>query len=432
MMRRRGVEYGVGVRVTAGSTNRQPEHSRGVIAPPKFLATAEYLFLPHNLSIHFSTSASHTHHINMSKAKDFKALIEVAKTTQTLITHFQSSLAPSATPSQLQATATELPNPLDVVKASTTLLKSHTTTLSLLLLTPPLTPSALISKIGDVNSGALSGMVAAASYVPTSGEKDVIGNMMRTELKTQVRQLLGTWGDVLALVLRMAENRQAATGKDSGPSESEKQQVLSATGVLWEACDTLVKLCNDGVVSLVVKKATALKATLLDAIEELKEWGEDVEDDDEEAAGSDDEDDIFGASNKIGKDDKELKELLDNSLKKLKMVGMLYQALIKRRLKTYPSSSVSTSASANGASDSTLTPAQKLDQLMVLLKAIPDTVDDLASAFYDLDQDEAQQTLDKSCEEAKRAAALVKQSWSGTDDEFTAWSGKWTNALSSS
>jgi hypothetical protein len=114
------------------------------------------------------------------------------------------------------------------------------------------------------------------------------------------------------------------------------------------------------------------------------------------------------------------------------MVGMLYQALIKRRLKTYPSSSVSTPASANGASDSTLTPAQKLDQLMALLKAIPDTVDDLASAFYDLDQDEAQQTLDKSCEEAKRAAALVKQSWSGTDDEFTAWSDKWTNALSSS
>jgi hypothetical protein len=368
----------------------------------------------------------------MSKPKDFKALIEVAKTTQTLIAHFQSSLAPSATPSQSQTTATELPNPLDVVKASTTLLKSHTTTLSLLLLTPPLTPSALISKISDLNSGALSGMVAAASYVPQAGDKDDTGNMMRTELRIQVRQLLGTWGDVLALVLRMAENRQAATGKDGGPSESEKQQVLSATGVLWEACDALVKLCNDGVVSLVVKKATELKATLLDAIEELKEWGEDVDDDDE-AAGSDDEDDIFGASNKIGKDDKELKELLDNSLKKLKMVGMLYQALIKRRLKTYPSAiSSATASAANGSDDSGLTPAQKLDQLMALLKTIPDTVDDLASAFYDLDQDEAQQTLGKSCDEAKRAAELVKQSWDCTDDEFTAWSEKWKNAINSS
>jgi hypothetical protein len=367
----------------------------------------------------------------MAKPKDYKALIEVAKTTQTLLTHFQSSLTgATATPSQTQTNAAELPNPLEAVKASTTLLKSHTTTLSLLLLTPPLTPSALIAKIGDVNSGALSGMVAAASYVPAAGEKDEIGNIMRSELRTQARQLLGTWGDVLALVLRMSENRQATKGKDSGPSEKEKQDVLSATGVLWEACDTLLKLCNDGVVGLVVKKATELKATLLDAIEELKEWGEDIEDDEDDAEGSDDEDDMFAASNKLGKDDKELKELLDASVKKLKMVGMLYQALIKRRLKTYPSASAPADASAtNGTTGPASSPAQKLDQLMAFLKAIPDTVDDLASAFYDLDQNDAQEKLDKSCKEAKTAAELVKQSWSGTDDEFTAWSEKWTNAL---
>jgi hypothetical protein len=355
----------------------------------------------------------------MAKPKDLKALIEVTKTTQTLLTHFQSSLAPSAsTPSQAQTTATELPNPLDAIKASTTLLKSHTTTLSLLLLTPPLTPSALISKIGDVNSGALSGMVAAATYTPQADKKDDVGNLMRTELRAQVRRLIGTWGDVLALVLRMAESRQGATGKDTGPSESEKQDILSATGVLWEACDTLSKLCNDGVVGLVVKKATELKATLLDAIEELKEWGEDVEDDNDEAEGSDDEDDAFGAMNKLGKDDKELKELLDTSVKKLKMVGMLYQALIKRRLKTYPAASGATSS-----------PGPKLDQLMALLKAIPDTVDDLASAFYDLDQDGVKELLAKSSNEAKSAAELVKQNWAGTDDEFTTWSGKWVAAL---
>jgi hypothetical protein len=363
----------------------------------------------------------------MARPKDLNALIEVTKTTQTLIIHFQSSLAPStAPPLQSQATTsttTELPNPLDAIKASTTLLKSHTTTLSLLLLTPPLTPSALIAKIGDVNAGALSGMVAAASYVPQPGQKDDIGNIMRTELRSQVRQLVGTWGDVLALVLRMAESRQSQKGKDIGPSESEKKDVLSATGVLWEACDTLTKACNDGVVGLVVRKATELRATLLDAIEELKEWGEDIEDENDEAENSDDEDDMFGASNKLGKDDKELKELLDTGVKKLKMVGMLYQALIKRRLKTFPATSALESASTTSG------PGPKLDELMVLLKRIPDTVDDLASAFYDLEEDEAKQTLIKGCEEAKRAAKIVKQSWAGTDDEFTTWSEKWTAAL---
>ncbi|KAJ4376480.1 hypothetical protein N0V83_001764 [Neocucurbitaria cava] len=379
----------------------------------------------------------------MAKPKDLRALIDLTKTTQTLLTHYQSSLAPSNSNSvATKITENELPNPLDVIKATTTLLKSHTTTLSLLLITPPLTPSAIIAKIGDVSSGVLSGMVAAASYTPQAGQRDDVGNTMRVELRAQVRRLLGTWGDVLGLLLAMAERRHgtqnnAAKAKDNGPTESEKQEVLSATGVVWEACDALLKLCADGVVGLVVKKAEELRAVLLDAVEELKEWGEDIEDDEDNAEGSGDEDDefgdeddIFGASNKLGKDDKELKELLDTSVKKLKMVGMLYQAITKRRLKTYPAPTAGTKASTtNGDAGTDASPSRKLEDLLALLKAIPETVDDLASAFYDLDADEARQTLEKCCGEAKSAVELVRQSWTGSDDEFTTWSGKWVSAF---
>jgi len=370
----------------------------------------------------------------MSKPKDVRTLIDLTKTTQALLTHYQSSLAPSKdAASGTEPTDAEISNPLEVIKASTTLLRSHTTTLSLLLITPPLTPSAIIAKIGDVSSGPLSGMVTAASYFPRNGQRGDIGNIMRTEVKAQVRRLLGSWGDVLAMILKMAEKKQnaqasgAANTKDNGPTESEKQEVLSATGVVWEACDVLLKLCADGVVGLVAKKAQELRAVLLDAIEELKEWGEDVEGDDDEADSDDDEDDIFGASNKLGKDDKELKKLLDTSVRKLKMVGMLYQALIKRRLKTYPATSIlEPTAIANGTKSS---PNKKLDDLMNMLKTIPETVDDIAGAFYDLDEDEAKQTLDKCCGEAKSAIDLVRESWTGEDDEFTAWSTKWVSAL---
>lgn len=292
-----------------------------------------------------------------------------------------------------------------------------------------------MAKIGDVSSGVLGSMVAAASYVPQSGQRDDLGNTMRIEVRSQVRRLLGTWGDVLALLLQMAESRVntqsngGAKAKDNGPTESEKQEVLSATGVVWEACDKLLKLCTDGVAGLVVKKAGELRAVLLDAIEELKEWGEDVDDEDDEAEGSDDEDDIFGASNKLGKDDTELKELLDTSIKKLKMVGMLYQALIKRRLKTYVASTTPSTTATNGTPSPTSNPSATLDDLMVVLKTIPETVDDLASAFYDLDEDEAKQTLDKCCGQAKSAVELAKRSWSGSDDEFTAWSSKWVGAF---
>jgi hypothetical protein len=380
----------------------------------------------------------------MPKPDDLRALIDLTKTTRTLLEHFDASLKPSSAASnapKTQVSSTDLPNPLDVVKTCTTLLKSHTTTLSLLLLTPPLTPSALITKIGEVSSGALSGLVAAAISAPQAGQKDELGVLMRGEVKVQARRLIGTWEDVLAIILRLAERRQSdkAKGKtkDDGPTEAERQDVLAATGVVWEACDALLKLCADGVVGLVVKKAQELRSVLLDAIEELKEWGEDVDEEDgDKAEGSDDEfadeDDIFSAANKLGKEDKELKALLDTSVKKLKMVGMLYQALIKRRLKTFsttaaaPASTSTTNSDANVPSPD---PVAKLDELMVLLKAIPETVDDLASAFYDLEEDEAKQTLDQCSDEAKRAVALVKQSWIGADDEFTAWSGKWVEAF---
>lgn len=281
---------------------------------------------------------------------------------------------------------------------------------------------------------------------------------MRAELRDQVRRLLGTWGDVLALVIGMAERRAAASstsggGKDTGPTESEKQDVLSATGVVWKACDALLKLCADGVVGLVARKAEQLRAVLLDAIAELKEWGEDVEDsddDDEDKAGSGDEDDanpfadeddIFGAENKLGKGDVELKKLLDLSVKKLKMVGLLYQALIKRRLKTYPPVTVSDTPPSSHETPKTETgkdktaappsplPSQTLDRLMTQLKSIPESVDDLASAFYDLDEQEAREGLEKCCAEAKSAVELVRVGWRGEEDEFSAWLGKWVDAL---
>ncbi|KAF2644781.1 hypothetical protein P280DRAFT_466053 [Massarina eburnea CBS 473.64] len=369
----------------------------------------------------------------MAKPNDLRALIDLTKTTPNLLTHYLSSLSSSTSTTASSTSPADLPNPLDVAKACTTLLKSHTTTLSLLLLTPPFTPSALITKIGDVSSGVLSNLVAGAAA--EHGTKDGLGSLMRNELRAGVRRVLGGWGEVLALVLRLAERRQSIDGKtpakkDPGPTESERQEILAATGVVWNACDGLLKFCDNGIVGLVVKKAEEWRSVLLDAVEELKEWGEDVdEDEDDEAEGSDLEDDefrhdddIFGAANKLGKGDKEIKALLDRSVKKLKMVGMLYQALIKRRLKTFPATA---KTDGDGEDDAMV----RLQKLMEHLRAIPENVDDLASAFYDLDEEEAKKTFEKCCEEAKSAVALVRQSWTSSDDEFTAWSQKWVDAL---
>ncbi|EMD89004.1 hypothetical protein COCC4DRAFT_88480, partial [Bipolaris maydis ATCC 48331] len=381
----------------------------------------------------------------MSKAKDVSTLIEVTKNTQTLLTHYQLSLAPSKTNTAATSTtaiasasvpdaSTEIANPLELLRSSSTLLKSHTTTLSLLLINPPLTASAIVTKIGNVSEGPLTGVVAAASYVPGVGQGGDVGEIMRAEMRAQVKGLLASWNEVLSIVLSIAQKQ--GTKQGASVTEAEKQQVLSATGMVWDACDGVEKLCKDGVVGLVVKKAQELRAVLLDAIEELKEWGEDVaddeedDDDDDDKAENSDQDDVFATENKLGKDDKELKALLDKSLKKLKMMGILYQALVKRRLKTYPASkAITEKGEGQGEGEATQSPSVKLNELMGVLKRIPETVDDIAAAFYDLDADEAQEMLDRCCGEAKTAVNLVRTSWSGQDDEFTAWSEKWVAAL---
>jgi hypothetical protein len=211
---------------------------------------------------------------------------------------------------------------------------------------------------------------------------------------------------------------------------------------VWDVCDRVLRLCDGGVVELVLKKAQQLRAVLLDAVEEIKEWGEDVasdsEDEEDKAEGSGgdddgfgDEDDFFGANNKIGKGDVELKALLDRSVKKLKMVAIMYQAVGKRRLNTFPAvrGSNPASAVATNSGDEGDTPAQRLDKLMQILKTIPESVDDLASTFYELEQEEAEVALKKVCDEAKSAVEMMEKSWTGTDDEFTVWARKWTQAL---
>lgn len=66
---------------------------------------------------------------------------------------------------------------------------------------------------------------------------------------------------------------------------------------------------------------------------------------------------------------------------------------------------------------------------MLLLRSIPETVDDMASAFYDLDAEGAEQRLTRCCEDANQAATIVQHNWAGGSDEFTAWSEKWRDLL---
>jgi hypothetical protein len=289
-------------------------------------------------------------------------------------------------------------------------------------------------------------MVACLTPDPSTSSSSYgeLGNTVSNETRLAVRRVLSAWAELLGLVGRVAERKPpapssegAAKGKgkvkEKGVEDADRAAVLAATGVVWESCEAIERIVVENIVGTVVRKAEEWRAVLLDAVKELKEWGEQAEDDEDgegqEAVGSDggyeDEDDFFGEANALGKGESAVRTLLERSVKKLKMVAMLYQAVGKRRLKTFPAVKDSSQPSSDEAGRKVKEDMLILDRLMALLKGIPETVDELASSFYDLDADEAGKLFEKICVDAVTATHVVEKSWEGMEDEFTAWAGKW-------
>lgn len=249
-------------------------------------------------------------------------------------------------------------------------------------------------------------------------EKATCGSLMGREVGVRVSRTFKEMENLLLELKSIADGNNAPARRDS----------LSSTGVVWESCDALVQLEKMGIAGLAVKKAEQYRDSIKDAIEELQEWreGNDLDnegqadallDSDDEGVDGDAEslDDIFNAANSMPKDRPELRKLVEGAEGKLKKIVLLYTALIKRRLKTFKTSEQSH--------------VEALDKILLHLKTAQSGVDDLAGSFYDLDDDGAKSELESCVDEAKSACAIASLGWEGKEDEFTAWSKKWEEAI---
>ncbi|KAI9659996.1 MAG: hypothetical protein M1821_001348 [Bathelium mastoideum] len=354
-----------------------------------------------------------------------------------------SNFNPTAATSPHSATSAPS-DPLPTLRTTATLLRAHLTKLGLLLLpSTPFTPTALRAEVHAIAADVLPVMVAAAETMAattTGNEKKVGGRYgrvlsgeVRGRVAACVREVEGLMGKVRARAKEARDGGEGRDGERRGEEEGvemvteqmRRLQVVDArvggggrdavasTGVGWEACDAVVEVVEMGLKGVVVKKVEEWREVLKDAAEELKEWGEDGE----VGEDRDDMDNIFGVD-KLPKGHEELRTQLDVSLKKVKLVVTLYQAIIKRRLKTLPA-----------ASDIDATITHRVDGLAAKLKDLPDMVDEMASSFYDLDEKQAQKNLDAFGQEAQAAIRIVSRNWQGQEDEFTEWSGKWLDVF---
>ncbi|ROV91567.1 hypothetical protein VPNG_09730 [Cytospora leucostoma] len=390
-----------------------------------------------------------------SNSKSLEELNSLVGSAVALIQGFEESLknvvdgnsesGPSADKWSLSSSQEDREKPLDclaLARDSAALIKAHSTKISLFIITEPFTPSAICTVLRQLIQGPVPALVSAVQLC----HADLYTKLIRRDLAWRCGRVLK---DLRQLIQKIPEDgkvlpqakRDGLTG-----AKAEKGSIMT-TGLLWGMCDEVVNFANLGAVGHLVQRAEHFRETLKDVMEELKEWSEELDEDDEEDEDDDEGDDDEGDDNDeavqgladdmsnthistqamidslmnshttIPRGDPEkIRERLDSTMRRLRLIVLLYQALIKRRLKTLPKLPLA-------PRDETVV-VSRLDEVMPLLGRMADRFNSLAVAFYELDSPEINGLMDQCFFDAFAVSELLGKPWGGQKDEFTDWLAK--------
>ncbi|KAK4195731.1 hypothetical protein QBC40DRAFT_235827 [Triangularia verruculosa] len=372
-----------------------------------------------------------------SPSEALETLTTVVTSALTLIDQLEVVVSTTSSPDTNTPASTEVQQssgPLDALSLahdSATLIRAHATKISLLIINEPFTPTAITKVVRELIAGPLPALAASAQECTAKRYTRLI----RRDLAWKIARLLKELRELLSQIPKDGKILKDAK-KNASAGATGGQGSIATTGLLWAACDDLMAFCKRGFGGNLVYKVDQLRETLKDVMEELKEWGEETGDDeDEDEEGSDDGvakvtndlastsisanastqamlDDLMNFQSYIPRDDPDkIRERLESCLRRLRLTSLLYQATAKRRLKPLPHTPL--------ASDSNV-PA-RLDEVLALLKGIPERFGDLAMAFYELDPVEIDRLMDQCFFDAFAASELLVKPWNGQQDEFTDW-----------
>ena len=201
--------------------------------------------------------ASHKH------ATDLTDLQKTIDTTQSLITQFQSALRTGKPAGKTQSLSSS-PQPLHLLSTAASLLRAQITKVSLLLLNKPFTPTAISHVISTLANSILPSLMTAweLSHHPC------IPRIVSKHIKVVLSSVLNEVKILLASIPINEYGVEEVTGS---------RDTLANTGVLWNACDKLIQIGENGVEQLAVSLAKQDLELFQDAMRELQEWspGED-------------------------------------------------------------------------------------------------------------------------------------------------------------
>ncbi|KAL8825307.1 MAG: hypothetical protein Q9170_007847 [Blastenia crenularia] len=264
---------------------------------------------------------------------------------------------------------------------------------------------------------------------------------LQSEVQVQLRDVVA---GLLGLVKLIPSEDIAVKGL-----EGKREDILAATGQIWQTCDRMNKIAQLGIVGMATEKVDAYHALVKDAVEELEAWDPDEEEG--SLFGSSDSGESAGVANKVsghtngeahedqeeleapaleapalgGLQIKDMHAAKEGALKGLKLIRMLYPALRKRRVLTFGMTSANIDMMT---SLGTLPPEESVkvfDQLLQHLKVFSEETDEVVGALYGGDGSEVDRRLAGMKRMAEGCVDEVKNGWDGREDEFSEWSGKW-------
>ena len=203
---------------------------------------------------------------------------------------------------------------------------------------------------------------------------------------------------------------------ERGIAKTRGRDTLASTGVIWHSCDSMMLLGQAGVSAAAARKVGEYHALFKDAIEELENWvKEELELDG--AAVPEPQPTQLPPSSPSESDER---EPAAKALKTLRLVRLLFPAMIKRRVSTFPNIDKTTKEEQMP----TRKQVDDLDALITQCRLLHETADDIAAALYDEDEEAVDQRLGFLKGYATVLLQRVRRTWDGNDDYFTEWSDK--------
>lgn len=330
---------------------------------------------------------------------------------------------------------------LQLAHDAASLIRSHTTKLTFLIITEPFTPSAICKVLRELVSKPVPALAAAAETCDPARYTSEFSQALITKCQAAFR-------DLRTFILKIPDDGKVLPPEaQEASTDGSGKGMMPMTGIVWADCDGIVNFAKAGVPGYYIQKVEETRLTLKDIMEELKEWSEEEEDDEDDFAGEADRadfdsavdvndsganspgnqpgaaqavlDSLMNSARTIPRDDPDdIRGRLDLCLRRLRLSTILCQAVTKRRLKAAPKFPAEDAAVV-----------QSLERAIAELKKLPDQFEDVAMSFYELDAEGIDAGLKVCADGAVGVAKLLEKSWAGEKDEFTEWSGKFEEQI---